>query len=401
MLNLLQAHNQWANRPADERFWTIKEAQEATKNTRDKSYELKADFANLRAEALKSEILLRGERRIGARMTHHSFGQLGSYAGAPPSYMRKLPATLATQCLNHGIKDFVSKTKAEGSTLSSEVSLLLYSEDGGKTDALIRAITSTGYTRVWDHQVFESLLEFEGRGWKVPPARPSGRDPRSREATEEDVNRLVGTHGLSVAVGDLISPAGIYASDHDMWCFMIDEDHPIDDGAGHRLGRGFFIWNNEVGQKQLGGLGFLYSSVCGNHIVWDAQEVFEFGFNHVGKIHERFNEIRAKMVKRSNQEATPLENKIKEARKKVIGKDKTEVLEELSKLCRSKRIQLPTKTLSAGYDLAERFIDRYGAPNTAWAFLNGLTQLSQQSRYADDRVAMDKAAGKVFATLMS
>ena len=42
---------------------------------------------------------------------------------------------------------------------------------------------------------------------------------------------------------------GLYASDHDMFAFLVDSDKAIDGISGSELVRGFYIYNNEVGSR--------------------------------------------------------------------------------------------------------------------------------------------------------
>jgi hypothetical protein len=39
-----------------------------------------------------------------AALTHWSFGQLATIAGAPPQYLRSLPAAIASDAINHGLQ---------------------------------------------------------------------------------------------------------------------------------------------------------------------------------------------------------------------------------------------------------------------------------------------------------
>ncbi len=84
----------------------------------------------------------------------------------------------------------------------------------------------------------------------VPPARPAFPDqPGTRPATEDDV--LAVKDFLSINVGDPVAPAGLYASNHDMFAFLINEENRIDDGSDSGLSRGVFFENSEVGAKAL------------------------------------------------------------------------------------------------------------------------------------------------------
>jgi hypothetical protein len=89
--------------------------------------------------------------------------------------------------------------------------------------------------------VTERLSELPETGWRVPPARlAQGDDRQARPATASDVlDDREGGGGLSINLGDMIAPAGLYASDRDMFVFMVNEKNPIEDGRGNRsrLGR--------------------------------------------------------------------------------------------------------------------------------------------------------------------
>jgi len=103
---------------------------------------------------------------------------------------------------------------------------------------VLRALTSDRYSRFWNWEVFERLCGLEQQGWQVPPGRPTkGNDPNARPATEADClnDRMA---GLGIKPGDPIAPAGIYASDHDMFAFLVNEEYRIDDGSDGGLARG-------------------------------------------------------------------------------------------------------------------------------------------------------------------
>jgi hypothetical protein len=55
------------------------------------------------------------------------------------------------------------------------------------------------------------------------------------------------------------------------------------------------------------------------------------------------------------------------------------------------------KQLGAAYDLAEQFVDVDGSPRTVWGYVTGLTRLSQQTTYTDDRTFLDRAGSSVLA----
>ena len=266
-MELFKASEQWAKRPSDERFWTLDEMVKQTRAYRDSAQTSTVDYRDLRVEAVDREINLVGRKSIPATLSNWAFGQMCQRAKAPTDYLRTLPATLAAQNINHGLANKAEQTKAR---------LLFHKNDR----LILRALTGQVYERVWNHEICERLLRLP-EGWRVPPARPAGDDPRARKATVDDVLNDKGF--LSIGVGDMIAPAGLYASDHDMFAFLINEDRRIDDGSDEGLSRGFMISNDEVGSASIWFMMFLFEHCCGNHIVWGASGVIEGRVRHVGK----------------------------------------------------------------------------------------------------------------------
>lgn len=379
-MNLFKASNQWATRPADERFWTVTELHQACRGYRAQAQTAAVPYRTLRARAQGPDVLLVGQTNRPAHLTHWAFGQLAQRAGAPASYLRTLPAPLAAECVNTGLT-----AREDGDTAH-----LLLHPNGG---LLCRAMVSEDYTRIWNSDITARLLKLEEQGWRVPPARPSTNGGPTRPATQQDVLRARGNGGLSVNVGDLIAPAGLYASDHDLFAFLVREDRLINGGDGDILSRGFFIWNSEVGASSLGIMSFLYDYVCGNHIVWGARGVKELRITHRGDADERaFRELRGKLVEYADASVSEDEARITRAKQFSLGKDKAAVLDAVFGL----RIPALSRVrIGEAFDLAEQHENAHGASTTAWGLASGLTRLSQTLPYADDRVTLDRAAGRV------
>jgi hypothetical protein len=278
-MNLYDACGQWAERPADERFASLPAMLDACRGYSDWACESSVPFSTLRAigNDQSGEVTLTGNAGLEARLTHWAFGKMASYANAPATYLRKLPPTLAANCLNYGLQQ---------RNLSAPVELLFHHAPHehrqlplpkmfsvSDKPLILRALTSEKYTRIWNWEVVEHLMPLLEQGWRVPPARPVfGDQPGTRRATDEDVLDAQGF--LSINVGDWIAPAGLYASAHDMFIFLINERNCIRDGTDAGLSRGVFFENSEVGDKALRCTIFLYRHVCGNHIVWDASPNF-------------------------------------------------------------------------------------------------------------------------------
>jgi len=385
-MELFKASNQWQTRPVDERFWSVQEAMKQCRNYYANSFVDECDYQNLRVEASGDDMkLLTDSKAVDeVKISNYAFGQLcqRGAVSAPASYLRKLPPTLAAQNLNFSLKTSKQEKKA---------SLLMQKVNGSN---LLRASVSDLYERLWNYEIFDQLQELP-RGWRPPPARPAFDDPRARPATEADVLAADTGGMLSIKVGDEIAPAGIYASDHDMFVFLINEDNRIEE----TLSRGFFLWNSEVGDKSFGYCSFLYNSVCGNHIVWGAQGVIEVRMRHMGEIRsEAFSELQIEMQKYSDSSVSDDQAVIETSKKLTLGASKDQVVAALLGISKKKNIVgINTRTASKAYEIAEQYTDRYGDPNTLWASVNGLTQYSQELPHADTRNNLDRAAGKLLA----
>lgn len=380
-MDLFKANNQWSTRPADERFGSIPEMYAACRHYADNARVARTPYAELRVESDNNEIQLAGKSGQFAKLTHWAFGQMAQLVAAPAGYLRSLPATLAAQNLNWGLKNRTAEQ-------NSGTAQLLFHSNGS---LLLRAVTSPIYKRIWNWEIAQRLHDLQGSGWKVPPARPALPDqPGTRPATEQDVLRLRES-GLSIKVGDPIAPAGLYASDHDMFAFMVNEENRIEDGTDQGLGRGFFVENSEVGDSAFRLTTFLYRFICGNHIVWGAKDVREISIRHVGDANGiAWNKL-ALMVRRyAESSASDLEAKIAAARRYEIAAKKEDVIDRLFGLKIGTR-----KVLEAAYETAEKHSDTDGSPRSAWGFAQGMTRVSQESAYADKRVEIDRSAAKV------
>lgn len=380
-MELFKASQQWAVRPADERFSTVRELDGVCRGYREVARTATVPYRKLHARADGDGNVIVGGQDAEARLSHWAFGQLSQRAQAPASYLRGLPAPLAADCINHGLA-----LREEG-----ENAHLMFHSNG---TLLMRAITSERYDRIWNADITRRLLVLTEQGWRLPPARPAHpSQPGTRLATVDDVlpPEMAGGGGLSVNIGDLIAPAGAYASDHDMFVFLIDPTRPIRDAAGQTLWRGFFCWNSEVGAASFGIETFLFRHVCGNHIVWNASNVKQTRIRHVGDANDRARHMFAQVHRYRDAAASDDEAKLIAVESYKLGTDKEAVLDTLFKM----RLPLSKGQTEQGLDLAIEHRDTDGDPYSAYGVVNGLTRLSQKSTYADERVAIDRAAGKV------
>ena len=91
------AHREWATRPPDERFDSVQALYEAARTRRLRTEERRIETVDFGTEAVSDDVLaLRDPSGRPAALTHWSFEQLAAIAGAPPKYLRTLPASIAS-----------------------------------------------------------------------------------------------------------------------------------------------------------------------------------------------------------------------------------------------------------------------------------------------------------------
>ena len=99
------AHKEWATRPPDERFDSVHALYEAARTRRLRTEERRIDTVDFGTEAVSDdEVALRDPSGRTAALTNWSFEQLATIAGAPPKYLRTLPASIASSAINHGLR---------------------------------------------------------------------------------------------------------------------------------------------------------------------------------------------------------------------------------------------------------------------------------------------------------
>jgi hypothetical protein len=351
---LMKAHNQWSSRPADERFGSLAAMHERAMEFRTAAAVAKTKENALRAIAVDDDLRIIGNEGKAASLTNWTFGQVAQRAGAPASYLKDLPARLAADCLNEGL---YKNRSGDGDAQ------LLLSRSGKNLTA--RAITSDKYSRIWNSDITKRLLELEGQGtWRPAPAAFDG----SR---------------------------GLYLGDRDMFAFLVDNERRIfEKGPGGGLSRGFFCWNSEVGYSAFGVMTFLYEYVCGNHRVWGVQNINELRVIHIGNSQDRkaFDLLKVELRKYSEASAAEDEARIAAARQFEIAATKDDVLNAVFGL---KVPALTRKIVGQAYDVAEKRVDWYGSPRSAWGMAGGITEIARDLPNANDRHALDVAATKV------
>lgn len=369
MTTLMQASAQWASRPFDERFVSLLDLHRHTDSIRQRSQGKVVSSRKVQFQpkpgAERTHLQVVGETGAVAEPTHWSFGQLAALAGAPAGYLRTLPSTIVADNLNYGMR-FNREAEDVGV-------LLTRSPDGvGETASMgqrleVRAATGPRYGRIWNADITQSLVDRFGDGvtgdWKVP-----------------------GEFGKDVPVTK--ANTTLYASDRDMFVFLADEHNRVEmpnrrNGQKGSLARGFFVWNSEVGSQSIGAAFFLFDYVCCNRIVWGAEGFKEFRLRHTVSAPDRWlEEITPVLVEYGNSKAATVETALAAAQAKK--------LDDVDEFLRNRFTAKDATLYKAAHEREE------GRPiETVWDVVTGMTAHAKTITFQDDRVAVERAAGKV------
>lgn len=388
--NLMTAAKRWSREPSDNRFWNVSDLGRAERERRARCHVAGVngdlDLRIFSAVNVDGDVCLRGPKGGNATLTNHAFNQLCGLTQSPREFLSQgnLPPTLACDVLNFSIQ-------------RQPINVQMLTELVPDTFPVVRCFTSPQYTRIWDTDVCEFLLD-RAKGWVTPPARPAhSNDPRNRPATENDVIAVGSGGGASVKVGDMIGPAGVYKGDRDSFIFLIQPQADVDDG-GSNLVRGMFIHNSEVRNNSLEIMHFMLEGVCGNHICWGVSEFSKTRIIHRGdKADTRWREELSRALGISaNADMTAELSMIHNAKAHVLATPEEIVAYLFGLPCL--RGKISKGDIEGAWQFAQEWEHTASAaPNTAWGFVHGLTRYSQTKSYAGDRHDLDMVGGKILS----
>ena len=354
------AHREWATRPPDERYVSVHALYDAARARRSRIEERALETGTFRTEALSADdLVLRESSGRAAPLTHWSFGQLATIAGAPPSYLRTLPATIASTAINYGLR----RQRRDQHQLFIERT----------APWTAHAITSPRYARVQHDELADRVLDLMAKhpAWQLPLGYKDG------------------------VFGAARVPSGAYLGDRDMFLFLVDGNRDLDDPTDcTRAGlfRGFILRNSDVGAAALTLDVFLFRAVCGNHIIWGFQHVVGFRRRHVGaSIQEAWTTSLDSV--RTALDADPAHDRLVllRATSQELGPTRDAVVDAAVQ-----RLELSQKQAAEAYTLAEAFESN---PRSVWGYVQGLTRLSQRTPWQDGRFALDRAASRLLTTV--
>jgi hypothetical protein len=228
------AHREWATRPPDQRYASVEALHDAARARRDRTMERDIETGEFRTEPAGDHgLALYESSGPTAALTHWSFEQLATIAGAPPKYLRSLPAPIASAAINYGLR-----------RLRRSQHQLFVDRDAPWT---VHAITSSRYARVHHDELAGRVLDLmvDHPAWHLPLGYKDG---------------VYGAERV---------PSGAYLGDRDMFLFLVDGNRDLEDPTDSThagLFRGFILRNSDVGAAALTLDLFLFRAVCSNHV---------------------------------------------------------------------------------------------------------------------------------------
>lgn len=366
--------SEWFSRPDDERYLSLSDLYAAVRGRADR-----ATARTIETKALRVEASRDNAERLALHVpgrdepiapTHWSFGQMCSLVGAPAGYLRQLPAPLAGINMQHGL-------------LSHRAELIKTLEsDDGRVE--LRAVTGPDYGRIWDHELVAAVMKIAGNGtgdtrWKVPGVL--------------DWSTMMHNPFVEVTKDNTT----LYASDRDVFLFLVDDTHPIEagklpNGDPDLYFRGFYCWNSEVGSKTLGMASFYLRAVCMNRNIWGAEGFEEIAIRHSKFAAHRFAHQAAPALERfATSSPAPFMAGIKAARERIVARKDDDRQSFLRK---------------RGFSRAES--DRIVAtvleeegrpPESIFDFVQGITAVARSKPHQDARLDLEGKAAKILATV--
>ena len=370
--------SQWFSRPDDQKFLSLdnmlafkkNDAQRMTSRTVD-THKIQIigefDEANPSLGDLRIEYADDNNRDHTNVPTNWSFGQLSQLSGAPAGYLKDLPAPLAADCIQWGLR--YNRGRELVKVFGSQ-------NDGGD----LRAATGPDYGRIYDWEILEpikQLVDASGGRWKVPGMMTGSRD------------------GLAVYDPDIpvsMETTTLFASDRDVFVFLVDDRNPIEvgklpNGEPDLMFRGFYAWNSETGSKTAGIAAMYLRGVCMNRNLWGVENFQEIKIRHTKFAPDRFAmEARPALESFAHGSTATFVEGVQAAKAAKIAHDDESRLEFLSK-----RAGLSGRMAKAAN---ARHLKEEGRPvETVWDAAQAITAIARDIPHQDARIEVEKKAG--------
>ena len=370
--------SQWFSRPDDQKFLSLdsmlsfkkKDASLMTSRTVD-THNIKIvggfDEANPSRGDISIEYQDDNRREHLNTPTNWAFGQLSQLAGAPSGYLRDLPAPIAADCLQWGLK------YNRGKEL---IKVFGHQDDGGE----LRAATGPDYGRIYDWEILEpikNLIEESGGRWKIPGMMTGSANGMAIYDPETPVT---------------LNTTTLFASDRDVFVFLVDDRNPIEvgklaDGEPDLMFRGFYAWNSETGSKTAGIAAMYLRGVCMNRNLWGVENFHEIKIRHTKFAPDRFaQEARPALESFATGATATFVEGVLAAKAAKIARDDDQRFEFLTK-----RAGLSGRMAKAAN---ARHLAEEGRPvETVWDAAQAITAIARDIPHQDARIEIERKAG--------
>ena len=295
-----------------------------------------------------------------------SFKQMCALSGAEAEFINRLDPQTASDALNQTREWY-----------KDDEGRLLFQDTGGSLP-VARAIYSKGYARVPDLAVAE-LVQREATGF-VPAGEVAGRHVGMPPVRPE--------------------ASGLYASSRDMFLFLADEDNavewrPDNGGQGAAFYRFLIVGNSETTARKLCYIMGLMEGVCGNHLIWGAEETVVVERRHIGDPGRIMEALRLAIEALRDRRTIHEDLRVLEAARTTdFAPDQDKAVEVLFP-------RYVTKAIAARA-VESAIMDFHASlPLSVWNVVRGLTRVSQSIPYEDQRLEVDKAAGRILGAVTS
>jgi hypothetical protein len=368
--NVGRVSSEWFSRPDDERFLSLDDLYDRVRTRAESATTRVIESRAVRVEARSDDPerlrLHVPDRHDPIAPTNWSFGQLCSLVGAPSSYLRTLPAALAGINMQHGLIAH-----------RGEQVKLLETSDGR---AELRAVTGPDYGRIWDHELVAAVMRIAGNGtgdtrWKVPGVLDWSSMLYNPHV---DVSRDTTT---------------LYASDRDVFLFLVDDTHPIEagrlpNGEPDLYFRGFYCWNSEVGAKTLGIATFYLRAVCMNRNLWGVENFEEINIRHSKFAANRFaHQAEPALTQFAESSPANFIAGIKTARDRIVAHSE----DDRASFLRTRGF---SKADTARI-IATVLNEEGHPPASLYDFVQGITAVARGKTHQDDRLELEGKARKL------
>ena len=299
-------------------------------------------------------------------LTNFAYKQMARNIGLPIETVARLRPETRTRVFNELWQEHRNQGRHDMQFLAEKIGEKL----------LLRAVTGTRYTRLWDSEVLETIDNtLTKAGWV--PAHP--------------------TFNCDLDVPVSQRPKALIRTDRYSFAFLFNQpsqaSQPVDsDGLGG-LRKGIMVWNSETSHKSFGWSQFVFREVCGNFLIWGMKDGKTKRARHVGVVREAF-EVFA-------QDCRELAGELSEQEMDQLTRAKT-IEYARDDEAAIKRLNFSGVNLGsarAGVEAAK--LDINGGDLSLWSIVNGLTFHAKELANEEDRTELCTTAGHVLSSALA